>query len=146
MFVFFGLVATMGTRFVYDETMPAAAWVGAVVMGLLASAILVANNVRDIEGDRRVGKRTLAVILGRRRTRVLYTALVGGSFLTVVVAVATGVLPAAALLALIAVPLALQPGRAVLTSTAGTELIVGLRGTARLQIVVAVLLAAGLVV
>ena len=68
-FVFFGLMATCGTAFVMVETVPAAAWWGGAVMGLLAVAILVANNLRDIPTDEASGKRTLAVRLGDRRSR-----------------------------------------------------------------------------
>ena len=144
-FVFFGLVATVGTRFVYDGTAPSAAWVGGVTMGLLASAILVANNVRDLDTDRRAGKRTLAVILGRRATRVLYTAMIAVAMVIPVIAVASDVYPTATLLSLLAIPLAIPPTRAVWTATTGPPLIGALKGTARLQLVVAVLLAIGFV-
>ena len=77
-FVFFGLAATVGSRFVHDATAPAAAWLLAVPMGLTVTAILVANNVRDVDTDRPPGKRTLAVSLGRRGGRYLYAGLVGG--------------------------------------------------------------------
>ena len=81
-FVFFGLVATVGTRYVFDRTAPADAWLSGVSMGFLAAAILVANNVRDIETDRTAGKRTLAVMLGRQAARWMYAALVGSEKLT----------------------------------------------------------------
>ena len=68
-FLFFGLMATCGSAYVMVETVPAAAWWGGVVMGLLAVAVLVANNLRDIPTDEAGGKRTLAVRLGDRRTR-----------------------------------------------------------------------------
>ncbi|MGH8911633.1 MAG: 1,4-dihydroxy-2-naphthoate octaprenyltransferase, partial [Acidimicrobiia bacterium] len=74
-FVFFGLVATVGSRYVHDATAPASAWVLAIPMGMLAAAILVANNRRDIDTDGCVGKRTLAVVLGRTGTARLYAAL-----------------------------------------------------------------------
>ncbi len=144
-FVFFGLVATVGTRFVFDRTAPPAAWFAGVVMGALATAILVANNVRDIDSDRRTGKRTLAVALGRGPARVLYAAVLGVPFLTVVVAVLAGVFPAWTLLALGAILLAVPLVRVLATETAGPPLIGVLQGTARLQIVVAGLLAIGLV-
>ena len=83
-FVFFGLVATCGTSFVMVETVPANAWWCAAVVGLLAVAILEANNVRDIATDEAAGKRTLAVRLGDARARRLYAGLVIGAFVTIV--------------------------------------------------------------
>ena len=142
-FVFFGLVATVGTRYVFDETAPTSAWVGGVVMGLLASAILIANNVRDIETDRSSGKHTLAVILGRSAARRLFAATISGAFVAVVIGVATAALPSGALLMLIAAPLALGPISVVLTHVEGPALITALKATARLQILSAVLLGIG---
>ncbi len=78
-FLFFGLVAVTGSYFVQVQELPWEAFACAVPVGLLASAILVVNNVRDLDTDRRAGKRTLAVRLGRERTRMLYTGMVGGS-------------------------------------------------------------------
>jgi 1,4-dihydroxy-2-naphthoate octaprenyltransferase len=74
-FVFFGLVAVVGTTYVQTETWPLDAVYAAVGVGALASAILVANNLRDIPTDAEVGKRTLAVVLGDKRTRYLYATL-----------------------------------------------------------------------
>ena len=75
-FVFFGLLATCGSAYVQVERVPSAAWWGGAVMGLLAVAILVANNLRDIPTDEASGKRTLAVRIGEDRTRLLYRACV----------------------------------------------------------------------
>ncbi len=75
-FVFFGLVATVGTTFVMVLTVPQEAWFGAVGAGLLACAVLLANNLRDIDQDRAAHKRTLTVLIGRRWTRVLFTVFV----------------------------------------------------------------------
>jgi 1,4-dihydroxy-2-naphthoate octaprenyltransferase len=72
-FVFFGLVATLGTTWVQAFALPQEAWLGAVAAGLFACAVLLANNLRDIDQDRVVGKRTLTVLIGRRATQVLYT-------------------------------------------------------------------------
>ena len=79
-FVFFGLVAVIGTYYVQAGTVSATALVAAVPVGLLVTAILVVNNVRDIETDRLAGKRTLAVRLGRRATRLEYTLCVAGAY------------------------------------------------------------------
>ena len=145
-FVFFGLVATVGTRYVYDRSAPADAWWCAVAMGLLAAAILVANNVRDVDTDRDAGKRTLAVILGRTAARWLYTAMIAGAYVAVVGPVAIGVLPAWALLSLASAPLAIAPVRTILTETAGPPLIGVLKATARLQLAFAALLAIGVLI
>src|SRR5476649_2583437 len=81
-FLFFGIVAVTGSYFVQVQSLPWQAFVCSVPVGLLASAILVVNNVRDLETDRRAGKRTLAVRLGRERTRVLYASMLALAFLT----------------------------------------------------------------
>ena len=75
-FVFFGLVATLGTTWVQVRQLPQEAWFGAVAAGLLACAVLLANNLRDIDQDRVVGKRTLTVLIGRIATQALYTLFV----------------------------------------------------------------------
>ncbi|GAA5025839.1 1,4-dihydroxy-2-naphthoate polyprenyltransferase [Microbacterium fluvii] len=75
-FVFFGLVATLGTTWVQAFALPQEAWLGAVAAGLFACAVLLANNLRDIEQDRAAGKRTLSVLIGRRATQVLFTVFV----------------------------------------------------------------------
>ncbi|WP_309102872.1 1,4-dihydroxy-2-naphthoate polyprenyltransferase [Microbacterium sp.] len=79
-FVFFGLVATLGTTWVQVFALPQQAWLGAVAAGLFACAVLLANNLRDIDQDRAVGKRTLSVLIGRRATQVLYTLFVLAPF------------------------------------------------------------------
>ena len=79
-FVFFGLVATLGTTWVQVFALPQQAWLGAIAAGLFACAVLLANNLRDIDQDRAVGKRTLSVLIGRRATQVLYTLFVLAPF------------------------------------------------------------------
>ncbi|HYV60870.1 MAG TPA: 1,4-dihydroxy-2-naphthoate polyprenyltransferase [Acidimicrobiia bacterium] len=140
--VFFGFVATAGSAYVQADRVPAAAWWGAVAMGLLACAILLANNIRDIDGDRSVGKRTLPVHVGAPAARALYAGCVAGAFLAVV---AVGVLFPTALVALAALPLAVGPVRLVATRRDPPSLVAALVGTARLELVVAVLLSVGLV-
>ena len=111
-------MATCGSAYVMVETVPAAAWWGGVVMGLLAVAVLVANNLRDIPTDEAGGKRTLAVRLGDRRTRRLYRVCVVGAFATIVIGVVVFIadesigLPQWGLFGLIAWPLAIRPLRA----------------------------------
>ena len=142
-FVFFGLAAVTGSRYVHDATVPVAAWLLAIPVGMLASAILVANNVRDVDTDAAVGKRTLAVRLGRSGTRVLYAALVVGALTTIAVFAVLRITPIATLLALAAAPLAVSPLRLVMRTVEGPPLIAALRATARLHLAVGVLLAIG---
>jgi len=80
-FIFFGLVATLGTTWVQAFFLPLEAWLGAVAAGLFACAVLLANNLRDIDQDRVVGKRTLTVVIGKRATQVLFTLFVLVPFL-----------------------------------------------------------------
>lgn len=142
-FVFFGLVAVVGSRFVHDATTTAAAWLLAIPVGFLVTAILVANNIRDIATDRATGKRTLAVRLGRRRTRAFFAFLVFGAFMAVIAFGIAGATPRWTLLALLALPLAIGPVRAITTMETGPDLIGALRATARLHFVVGALLGLG---
>jgi len=144
-FVFFGLVATVGTRFVFGGDIPPEAWVGGVVMGLLASAILEANNIRDIETDKDAGKRTLAVLMGRTWARRMYAGMLGLSFFIIGFGSLVGVLPPLCVMALIVAPLSIPLIKTIYTETAGPALIEALKGTAQLQILVALLLALGIV-
>ena len=145
-FVFFGLVATVGTRYVYDSAAPADAWMTGVSMGLLAAAILVANNVRDIETDRIAGKRTLAVILGRQPARWMYAAMVFVAYGVIAIATMVDILPVWALLTFVSIPLAVVPVRTIFSQTEGPPLIAVLKATARLQLVFAALLALGVLI
>lgn len=140
-FVFFGLVATAGSTYVQDERLSLEAVLAAVPVGLLATAILVVNNLRDVPTDRAGGKTTLAVRLGERPTRRLYAALVAVPFVWVVI-LQVGSLWA--LLVLAALPLAAPPVRTVLRGATGQALVVVLAATARLQLIYGVLLALGL--
>ena len=109
--VFFGFVATAGSAYVQLERVPTAAWWGAVAVGLLACAILLANNIRDVDTDRVSGKRTLPVLIGAPAGRGLFVGCVAGAFVAVA---AVGVLYPPALIALAALPLAVQPVRLVM--------------------------------
>lgn len=140
-FVFFGLVAVIGTTYVQVEEVTYPAVLGGIACGALACAILVTNNLRDIPTDTESGKLTLAVRLGDTRTRALYPALVLVA-LTVPVLL---IFPAPwAPLALLATPLALGPIRTVRRGVRGPQLVPVLAGTGKLQLVFGVLLAAGL--
>ncbi|MGO4602497.1 1,4-dihydroxy-2-naphthoate polyprenyltransferase [Terrabacter sp. 2YAF2] len=139
-FVFFGLVATLGTM--ATMTPPTAAgWWGAIGVGALASAILVANNLRDIPTDREHGKRTLAVRMGESGTRAFYVALVAVAFVMTGLAALTSPW---ALLAVLAAPLVVRPMQAVIGRATGAGLIPALAGTGQFQLAWSLLLAVGL--
>ena len=140
-FVFFGLVAVLGTTYVQLERLTWPALAGGVACGALACAILVTNNLRDLPTDEASGKRTLAVVLGERRSRVLYPALVATAL--VVPLVLAPAIPTA-LLALLAAPLARGPVERVREGVGGRDLVAVLAATGRLQLVYGVLLAVGL--
>jgi 1,4-dihydroxy-2-naphthoate octaprenyltransferase len=142
-FVFFGVVAVVGSFYVQAEELPWEAFALSVPIGLLASAILVVNNVRDIDTDRRAGKRTLAVKLGRDRARLLYTAMVIIAFAAPAATWAFGGLTAWLLLTLAALPLAPPLIETVSSRTDGPALNGALAGTGRLLAVFALLLSAG---
>jgi 1,4-dihydroxy-2-naphthoate octaprenyltransferase len=144
-FVFFGLVAVGGSYFVQTEDLRWEAVALGVPVGLLAAAILVVNNVRDVETDRRAGKRTLAVRLGRERAVTLFGAMLVASYAAPGVILAGGDdLTAWILLPLVSAPLALPLGRTLATRRDGPALNKLLADTGRLLALFSVLLAAGL--
>jgi 1,4-dihydroxy-2-naphthoate octaprenyltransferase len=143
-FLFFGIVAVAGSFFVQVKHLHWEAFALAVPVGLLAAAILVVNNFRDIDTDRRAGKRTLAVRLGRDRTRVLYAAMVYGAFLLAPVTWLFGPLQPWVLLPWLALPLAAPLVRLVRNRTDGPSLNQALAKTGMLQLAFCVLLSAGL--
>jgi 1,4-dihydroxy-2-naphthoate octaprenyltransferase len=145
-FLFFGVVAVTGSYFAQVEEVSWEALVLAVPVGLLAAAILVVNNVRDLETDRRAGKRTLAVRLGRPRARGLYAAMVYGAFLCAPIPWLAGSdeLSPWLLLPLLALPLAVPIVRTVRNRTDGPSLNGALARTGLLQLVFCVLLSAGI--
>lgn len=143
-FLFFGIVAVAGSYFVQTETLEWEAFALAVPCGLLASAVLVVNNYRDMETDRRAGKRTLAVRLGREKTRVLYTVMVYGSYALTPVTWLFGELSPWVLLPLLTLPLAAPVVRIVKNRTDGPTLNEALAKTGLLELVFCVLLSAGI--
>jgi 1,4-dihydroxy-2-naphthoate octaprenyltransferase len=140
-FVFFGLMATLGTLYTQAGEVTGAGMLGAVGVGAIASAILVANNLRDIPTDRATGKNTLAVRLGDRGTRILYAALLLVALLAVVGIAFTHPL---ALIALPAFGLAWRPLQVVRSGATGRDLVAVLAATGLFEVAYAVLLAAGL--
>jgi 1,4-dihydroxy-2-naphthoate polyprenyltransferase len=143
-FLFFGVVAVTGSYYVQAEQVTWEAFVLAVPVGLLASSILVVNNVRDLETDRRAGKRTLAVRLGRERTRTLYGLMVYGAFVTAPAPWVAGSLSAWLLLPLVLLPVAVGLVRTVRRHADGPTLNRALARTGMLQLAFCVLLSAGL--
>jgi len=140
--VFFGFVATCGSAYVQLVRVPWVAVVAAFPVGLLACAILLVNNLRDVDSDREVGKRTLAVRVGKARSRRLYRTSLGASL---VVVAALAFRAPGVLLGLLAVPLAIPPLRIVLSAADAPSLVQALIATGRLQLVLSALLALGLV-
>jgi 1,4-dihydroxy-2-naphthoate octaprenyltransferase len=142
-FVFFGLVATCGTAFVQQDRLDASVLWLAVPVGLLACALLMVNNLRDIPTDGAVGKRTLAVRLGARRSRRLLVATVVIALLLPSVGALARSLPWLVLLTLVTVPLAIAPLQVVRTAE-GRALVPALIAITRLQLVFGVVLAGAL--
>ncbi len=139
--VFFGFVATCGSAYVQLGRVPWLAVGGSLAVGLLACAILVVNNLRDVDTDAIVGKRTLAVRIGAARARLLYGGCVVGGLVS---AAAMAVVAPGALVTVAAAPLAIAPLRTVARRREAPALVGALIATARLQLVLAVLLAVGL--
>ena len=140
-FVFFGLVAVTGTYYAHTGQITGVAVLASVPVGMLACALLVANNLRDVPTDAVAGKRTLAVVLGDRRTRLL------AAMLLIVPFAVAGLLALTrtwALLAVLALPLAMRPLRQIRAGASGRELIPTLRDTGRLQLAFGLLVAVGL--
>jgi 1,4-dihydroxy-2-naphthoate octaprenyltransferase len=143
-FLFFGIVAVAGSYFVQVKHLNWEAFALAVPVGLLASAILVVNNYRDIDTDRRAGKRTLAVRLGRQRTKGLYAAIVYGAYVLTPVTWLFGPIKVWVLLPWLTLPLAAGVARTVRNRTDGASLNQALAQTGMLQLAFCVLLSVGL--
>jgi 1,4-dihydroxy-2-naphthoate octaprenyltransferase len=143
-FLFFGIVAVAGSYFVQVKHLQWEAFALAVPVGLLAAAILVVNNVRDIDTDRRAGKKTLAVRLGRQKTRLLYAAMVYGAYILTPVTWLFGPLDPWVVLPLLSLPIAMPLVRLVQSRTDGPSLNGALAQTGMLQLGFCMLFAAGL--
>jgi len=143
-FLFFGIVAVAGSTFAQTESWPWEAFVLAVAVGLLAAAILVVNNVRDLDGDKRAGKRTLAVRLGRERGRTLYALMVYVAYLVAPLPWLLGSLSAWLLLVWLTLPPAVVLVRTVRRHADGPTLNEALARTGLLQLAFCLLLSAGI--
>jgi 1,4-dihydroxy-2-naphthoate octaprenyltransferase len=144
-FVFFGVVATTGSAFVQIERVTPLTLLVSIPVGLLATALLVVNNLRDIPGDTESGKRTLAVRLGDKRTRIFYVVLVVLPFLTVPFLCGLSARPVGAL-SMFAILFARAPVQRVIEGARGPALIPVLGATGRVQLIFGVLLSVGLFV
>jgi 1,4-dihydroxy-2-naphthoate octaprenyltransferase len=144
-FIFFGLVAVCGTYYVQAGAVSTAAWWASVPIGLLATAILVVNNLRDIDTDRAAGKKTLAVRFGAKGAQAEYALLVGLAYFVPGVMGLTGISTPWVLLVWLSIPLAIRQMRFVFTET-GRVLNQALAGTARLELIYGLLFSVGLAI
>jgi len=145
-FVFFGLVATVGTVYVETGRITGLSVLLGCAMGFLACAILVLNNLRDIETDAAAGKRTLTTRVGRVRTRILLLVLVCAAFAVPIVVFLTGLAPVTVMLVLFAIPIAAVPVRTAFASTAPHALVGALKRMAVAQLAYALLFTLGVLV
>ena len=144
-FAFFGVVPVVGTAYVQALTIPAAAWVASIGVGALTCAVLVANNLRDIPTDAAVGKRTLAVRMGDRATRVAYVVLIVSAYAVIpAIALPGGLGLPFAWLGIVSAALALRPVLAVISGASGRDLVPVLQATGLLVLAYGLLLGAGL--
>jgi len=142
-FIFFGLVAVTGTYYVQVASISNAAWWMAIPVGLIITAILVVNNLRDIENDRAAGKRTLAVLMGAKASRIEYVLCVGIAYLTIPLLIVMNIIPFASLLAWLSLPIAIKSTRIVFTQQ-GRPLNAALAGTGQTALVYSILFWAGI--
>jgi len=143
-FLFFGLVSVNGSYYVQLETLDWLPFGLSIAVGMLSTAILVVNNVRDIDSDRRASKNTLAVRMGRERTRRLYVMLMLGAFFVLGLTIVLNDGPWLALLGLVAIPMARDPISVVTGRTDGPSLNRALASTGAVLGVTSVLTALGL--
>jgi 1,4-dihydroxy-2-naphthoate octaprenyltransferase len=142
-FVFFGLVATVGTAYVETGRVTGLAVLMGCGAGFLATAILVLNNLRDIETDAAAGKRTLATRIGRERTRIFLTLLVCGAFAVPIVVFITGLASVTVMAMHFAIPIAAVPVRTAFASSSPPELVGALKRMAAAELAYALLFTVG---
>jgi 1,4-dihydroxy-2-naphthoate octaprenyltransferase len=140
-FVFFGLVATIGSYYIQSEELNWQIFLLSIPVGCLSCAVLVINNLRDLSNDKLVGKRTLAVLLGDRKTRNFYIVLL---VISLLVSISAAVIDIKMLFTLICIPMAVNVIKKIATGVGGIELIPILGKTARLQLLLAIITAAAL--
>lgn len=140
-FVFFGLVATIGSYYIQSEELNWQIFLLSIPVGCLSCAVLVINNLRDLSNDKLVGKRTLAVLLGDNKTRNFYIVLL---VISQIVSISAAVIDIKMLFTLICIPMAVNVIKKIATGVGGIELIPILGKTARLQLLLAIITAAAL--
>jgi 1,4-dihydroxy-2-naphthoate octaprenyltransferase len=145
-FLFFGLVAVNGSYYVQLEELDALSLGLSISIGFLATAIIVVNNVRDVETDRRAGKNTLAVRIGRERAVRLYLVLVGGGFMVLPIALTAADASLLPMIGLLAAPLAIKPAKTLSERRDGPALNGVLAATGALLGVYSLLVTAGLLI
>jgi 1,4-dihydroxy-2-naphthoate polyprenyltransferase len=143
-FVFFGLVATIGTVYVEELRVTPLAVLAGCGLGFLASSILVLNNLRDIDSDAAAGKRTLATLIGRRRTLYLLLAFVCAAFAVPIVILATRLAGVTIMLMHFGIPIAAVPVRTAFATRSGPPLVGALKRMAVTELAYALLLTVGL--
>jgi 1,4-dihydroxy-2-naphthoate octaprenyltransferase len=141
--IFFGLVAVTGTYFVQVGSIDTAAWSMSVPVGLIVTAILVVNNLRDLENDKKAGKHTIAVRLGAQGTRIEYLLCVGIAYLLLPLLIFLKIIPAFSMLAWVSIPIAIKTLRVVFTQQ-GQALNAALAGTGQVVFVYSILFWAGI--
>ena len=142
-FIFFGVVATMGTTFVINKQLTLVSFFASVVVGCLACALLAVNNLRDIAGDKISNKKTLAVRIGESGARKFYISLfIVAGFAVILISLSYS----AALIAMLGLAAAVKPIKRVYAGATGADLIDVLVMTGRVQILVAISLSVGLLV
>jgi 1,4-dihydroxy-2-naphthoate octaprenyltransferase len=144
-FIFFGLVAVCGTYYVQARHLTPLVWLMGVIEGLLITAILVVNNLRDIQSDRQTGKRTLAVIIGGRGSRIEYVLLLAGAYAIPIILWLSGRMSAWVLLPLLSLPTALSLMHLIWKNPADPILNQALVKTAKLALIYSLLLSIGLI-
>ena len=144
-FIFFGLVAVCGTYYVQALHLRPLVWLMGVIEGLLITAILVVNNLRDIESDRQAGKRTLAVIIGDRGSKIEYVLLLAGAYIIPIILWLGGRMSAWVLLPLLSLPIALSLIHLIWKNPADPILNQGLARTAKLTLIYSLLLSLGII-
>jgi len=142
-FIFFGLASVAGTYYVQARSVSPAAWWMAIPPGLIITAILVVNNLRDLENDRKAGKHTLAVMFGERASKIQYLICILVAYLVIPVAALLGIIPWMSILTWLSLPLAIKTTRIVFTQK-GRPLNGALAGTGQLALLFSLLFWVGI--